>query len=183
MTPTSATAAKAPSLSGGVHFTTAPLGMCTSHATPLGVLVLSLDMHLTRTSLSGGVQFTRASLSGGVHSCFPFRGSAFLFITAPSSMCTFHATPLGVLVWSIDIHLYLFLMLLLRVCTAAPSSMQHFHATPSSVQSFLATPLSWPGVSSQFSGRATPLGMCYTPLSFYLIPPMSEGENYSAFAV
>ena len=78
---------------------------------------------------------------------------------------------------------YLLFMLLLRVCNATPSSMQHFHATPSSVQLFLATPSSWPGVSSQFSGRATPLGMWYTPLSFYLIPPMSEGENYSAFAV
>ena len=129
-----------------------------------------------------------ASLSGGVHSCFPFRGSAFLFITAPSSMCTFHATPLGVLVWSIDIQLYLFLMLLLRVCTAAPSSMQHFHATPSSVQSFLATPSSLLISVYQAIFLATPLSMqprypfCLRG-SFYLIPPMSEGENYSAFAV
>ena len=94
-----------------------------------------------------------------IHSCFPFRGSAFIFITAPSSMCTFHATPLGVLVWSIDIHLYLFLMLLLRVCTAAPSSMQHFHATPSSVQSFLATPSSLLISVYQAIFLATPLSM------------------------
>ena len=31
-------------------------------------------------------------------------------------MCTFHATPLSVLVWSFDIHLYLSFLLLLRVC-------------------------------------------------------------------